>query len=83
MSEKPIVLGPHFALEIAALVALGFWAWTTQEGVARWVAVIGLPELAAVAWSVFRAPADAPDAMRLERPRILKRDRPPRFPVSR
>lgn len=60
MSQNPFVLGLHFAIEVAALAAIAYWGWTTQFGLTRWMAAIGLPLLAAVVWGVFRAAGDGP-----------------------
>lgn len=63
MSQNPLVLALHFLLEVAAVVAVGYWAWASNEGAWRWVLVIGLPVLAVAAWAVFRAAGDGPTPM--------------------
>ena len=59
MSQNPINLAVRFLLEIAALVAIGYWGWAEHTGILRYVLVIGLPLLAAFLWGTFRAPEDA------------------------
>lgn len=51
-------LALRFALELAALAALGLAAWTLTEGPLRWVAVIALPLIAAAVWGVFNVAGD-------------------------
>jgi hypothetical protein len=58
MSQNPINLGIRFLLEIAALVALGYWGWVAHDGVLRWLLAAGLPLLAAVLWGTFAVPGD-------------------------
>lgn len=48
----------RFLLELFILFAIGYWAWHTQEGLLRYVLVIVLPLAVAMAWGVFRVPAD-------------------------
>lgn len=43
---------------MAALCAMGIWGWRLSEGWQRWVLVIGIPLLWAVAWGVFAVPDD-------------------------
>ena len=62
MSQNPIVLGLHFLLELSALAAAAYWGWTMCSGLARWVWAIGLPLVLALAWALFRAAGDGPDA---------------------
>jgi hypothetical protein len=61
MSDRPAVLGLHLLLEALALVAVGFWGWTTHDGVQRWVWAIALPLLLATVWAIFRVPGDGGD----------------------
>ena len=58
MSSNPLNLALRFALEIAALFALGYWGWTQHEGLWRFVWSIGLVVLAAVIWGTFAVPGD-------------------------
>jgi hypothetical protein len=58
MSSNPLNLALRFALEIAALFALGYWGWTQHEGFMRFVWSIGLVVLAAVIWGAFAVPDD-------------------------
>ena len=58
VSQNAAVLGLHFLLEVAALLALAYWGWATHAGPERWAWAIGLPLLVAVVWATFRAPGD-------------------------
>ena len=62
MSNNPINLALRFILELAGLAAMGYWGWTTHDGVGRYVWGFGLPVLAAAVWGVFRVPGDPGDA---------------------
>ncbi|MCI0714312.1 MAG: YrdB family protein, partial [Chloroflexi bacterium] len=62
MSKNPLNLALRFFLELAALYAMGYWAWTQNEGLLRIVLTIGLPLVAAAMWGVFRVPGDPKDA---------------------
>lgn len=62
MANSPINLALRFGLEIAALVALGYWGWTQNAGLWRIAAVVGLPLIAAILWGTFRVPGDPGDA---------------------
>ena len=59
MSQNPINLAVRFLLEIAALVAIGYWGWAQHAGILRYALVIGLPLLAAFLWGTLRVPEDA------------------------
>lgn len=58
MGSNPINLAVRFLLEIAALVAIGYWGWSQDDGLLRFVLAIGLPVLAAVLWVTFAVPDD-------------------------
>lgn len=58
MGWHPINLGLRFLLELAAMVALGYWGWTANEGFLRVVLGIGVPLLAAAIWGTFRVPGE-------------------------
>jgi hypothetical protein len=58
MGSNPINLAVRFLLEVAGLVAIGFWGWTQGDGLLRFVLAIGLPVLAAVLWHTFAVPDD-------------------------
>lgn len=62
MSSHPVNLAVRFALEIAALVAMGHWGWTQHTGAVRWLWAIGLPVVAAAVWGTFRVPGDPGNA---------------------
>jgi hypothetical protein len=53
------VLAVRFLLELAALVAFGYWGWHSSEGPLRFVLAIGLPLLLAVVWGVFGVTGDS------------------------
>lgn len=58
MSVHPVNLALRFALELAALGAIGYWGWTGHGGIWRWALGLGLPVIAAVLWASFRVPGD-------------------------
>ena len=58
MSAHPLNLGLRLLLEVAGLVALGYWGWTQPAGIWRPVLGLGLPLLAAALWGIFRVPED-------------------------
>jgi hypothetical protein len=62
VSKNPINLTLRFLLELAALYAMGYWAWTQNDRLLRIVLTIGLPLFAATMWGVFRVPGDPKDA---------------------
>lgn len=57
MNANPINLTVRFLLEIAMLMALGYWGWHLS-GAWRYIGVAGLPALAAALWGIFRIPND-------------------------
>jgi Protein of unknown function (DUF2568) len=58
MSNHPINHIVRFLLELFILFAIGYWAWHTHEGVLRYFLVVALPLATALAWGIFRVPAD-------------------------
>jgi hypothetical protein len=58
MGSHPVNLAVRFLLEIAALVAIGFWGWSQHDGIFRYLLAIGGPILAAVLWGTFTVPDD-------------------------
>ena len=59
MSNHPLNLVLRFALEIAGLIAMGYWGFRTGQGAfMRFLLGSGVPLLAAVLWGVFRVPDD-------------------------
>lgn len=58
MGSNPINLALRFALEMAAMVALGCWSWMQSYGVLRIVLVTGIPLLIAILWGTFAVPND-------------------------
>ena len=58
MGSNPINLAVRFILEMAGLVALGWWGWNQGEGILRFLLALGIPFLAAVLWGTFAVPDD-------------------------
>lgn len=58
MGSHPLNLALRFLLEIAALVAIGYWGFDQHGGIWRFVIAIGGPVLAAVLWGTFAVPGD-------------------------
>ena len=58
MGSHPINLAVRFLLEIAALLAIGFWGWRQSESLLRFILALGLPAIAAILWGVFAVPDD-------------------------
>jgi hypothetical protein len=55
MGSHPPNLALRFLLEMAALVAIGYWGFDQHSGIWRFVIGIGGPMLAAVLWGTFAA----------------------------
>ena len=54
---KAANLALRFILEVAALVALGYWGFHAGDGdTTHWILGIGAPVVAAVVWGLFVAP---------------------------
>ena len=58
MGSHPLNLAVRFVLEIAALVAIGYWGWTQHDGFVRYLLAVGGPILAAILWATFAVPDD-------------------------
>ncbi|MGD8997950.1 MAG: YrdB family protein [Anaerolineae bacterium] len=58
MSNNPVNLAFRFLLEIAAMLAIGYWGWRQASGALRFVLAIGAWLIAAVIWGTFRVPGD-------------------------
>jgi len=58
MGSNPVNLAIRFLLEIAALFALGSWAWRQGSGWTRYVFAFGLVILVGAIWSTFAVPDD-------------------------
>ncbi len=58
MGSNPINLAVRFLLEIAGLIAIGYWGWHQGEGFLSIVFAIGLPVIAAALWGTFAVPND-------------------------
>lgn len=58
MSLNPALLGVRFLLELTAFVSFAALGWRVTDGPGRWLLVVLLPLLAAVAWGVFAVPGD-------------------------
>ena len=75
MGSNSINLAVRFILEMAGLVAMGWWGWNQTDGILRFVLAIGIPLLAAVLWGTFavlddpsrsgKAPVPVPGIVRL------------------
>jgi hypothetical protein len=55
---RPMNLIARFLLEIAALVALGYWGYRMADGNLRFVFAAGIPLFAAAMWGIFAVPGD-------------------------
>ncbi len=54
---KNINLALSFLLELAMLVAFGYWGFNTGSStIVHWILGLGVPVVAIVIWSVFNAP---------------------------
>lgn len=54
---KNLNLALSFLLELAMLVAFGYWGFNTGEStVVHWILGLGVPVIAIVIWSIFNAP---------------------------
>ena len=58
MGSHPINLTLRFLLELAALIAFGFWGWKQTDGWFRYVLALGIPIVLAAAWGIFAVPND-------------------------
>ena len=58
MASHPVNLAVRFILELSALIAIGYWGWTTGDGWLRFGLAIGLPVIAAMLWGTFTVPDD-------------------------
>lgn len=58
MGSHPFNLAFRFILELAALVAMGYWGWQTGQGWLRWLLMLGAPLVAAMLWGIFRVEHD-------------------------
>lgn len=58
MGSNPINLGLRFVLEVAALLALGYWGSQQSTGIISIVLALGIPIIAAAAWGTFAVPDD-------------------------
>jgi hypothetical protein len=72
MNRNPINLAVRFLLEVAMLIALGYWGFHLAADWPRYVYATGIPVIAAVLWGVFRiqndpkpAPVEVPGMIRL------------------
>lgn len=58
MGSNPLNLALRFFLEIAALMAMGYWGWQQSETWTRFLLAPFVPLLAAVLWATLRVPND-------------------------
>jgi hypothetical protein len=59
MGSHPLNLALRFLLEVAALVAIGYWGFDQHSGFWRFIVGIGGPVVAAAVWATFAVPDDA------------------------
>ncbi|MFC9995999.1 YrdB family protein [Nocardia sp. NPDC127526] len=58
MSLNPVMLGVRFLLELVALGSFAVLGWRVVDAPWKFVLVVLLPFLAAMAWGVFAVPGD-------------------------
>jgi hypothetical protein len=58
MGSHPIMLAIRFLLELAALLAMGFWGWKEHQGWFRVFPALAVPLIAAALWITFAVPGD-------------------------
>lgn len=58
MANHPLNLGIRFLLEIATLVAMGYWGFSQHSGLLQVALGIGIPLTAAILWGTFRVDGD-------------------------
>jgi hypothetical protein len=63
MANHPLNLALRFFLEMAGLVAMGYWGWSQHSGAEKWLWTIGAPLVAAAIWGIFRVPNDPGKAL--------------------
>ena len=56
--SHPANLAIRFFLELAALGAMGYWAWRQGEDTTRYVFAVLAPLAAAAVWGIFAVPDD-------------------------
>ncbi len=58
MAAHPVNLGVRFLLEMSALAALSYWAWSEFDGIVMFVLIVALPVTAGATWGIFAVPND-------------------------
>ena len=58
MASNPINLALRFFLELAALMAMGYWGWQQSDAWPRYLLALLVPLFAATLWGTFRVPND-------------------------
>jgi hypothetical protein len=58
MGSNPINLALRFILEIATLIALGYWGWDHGDGILKYILAVGIPLITAILWGTFAVPDD-------------------------
>lgn len=54
-------LALRFVLELAGVIAVGYWGYHAMDGLGRWLLAFGVPALLIVSWALVVAPgADVP-----------------------
>ena len=58
MGFHPLNLGLRFILELAALIAAGYWGYSQTDSWTKYILAIGVPLILAVLWGAFAVPND-------------------------
>jgi len=58
LGSNPVNLAFRFCLELAGLVSMFYWGWTTGTGWMRYALAFGLPLIAVTVWGIFNVPGD-------------------------
>jgi hypothetical protein len=58
MGSHPLNLAFRFFLELAALLAMGYWGRQVGEGWSSWLLMLAVPLIAAMLWGTFRVDND-------------------------
>lgn len=58
MGAHPVNLIFRFLLEIAAIIAMGYWGWKQSDSGMKWIWMILVPLLFMTIWGLFNVPGD-------------------------
>ena len=72
-TAQALNLALRFVLEVCALAALGFWGWSQTDAPWRYVLILGVPALAAIAWGTFAVSRRPKSIREGARPRVWGR----------